>query len=164
MPSRHWGSEPEGMRFGSLVVMKRPTTKKLKYHQNLCKCDCGNVLVVTTHMLETGKTTDCGCVKRGRKRNDIYPERFKGLDNLANAIVERAAVDYRMAVMSYLKNGESGELLYLRRFFRSGWCSALTDLNTEALMKQIEQECMKEFERKKKHGHQDQVPEGHSAD
>lgn len=165
MPSRYWGSEPEGMRFGSLVVMKRPTNKPLKYHQNLCKCDCGNALIVTTHMLETGKTTDCGCVKRGRKRNDMYPARLKGLDNLANAIVERAAADYRLAVMAYLKNGSAGELLNLRKFFRSDWCAGLTDLDTDALMNRIEQECMIEFERKKKHGkHKDQVPQGHSAD
>jgi len=164
MPSRYWGSEQEGMRFGSLVVMKRPTTNPLKYHQNLCKCDCGNVLIVTTHMLETGKTTDCGCVKRDRKTNAMYPERIKGLDNLANAIIAKAADDYRQAVMVNLKNGSTGELLNLRRFFRSSWCMILTDLNTDALMKEIEQECIAEFERKKKHGHKNQVPEGHSAD
>ena len=165
MPSCYWGSEPEGARFGSLVVLRRPVNKPLKYHQNLCMCDCGNVLIVTTHMLETGKTADCGCKKRGRITNAMYPERIKGLDNLANAVVWTAASDYRNAVMAFLKHGEAGELVKLRHFFRSDWYTTLTDLDGELLMKMIEQECITEFERTKKRGkHKNQVPERHSAD
>lgn len=165
MPSNHWKPMPEGKRYGSLTVLKRPLANPLKYHQNLCQCDCGKKLVVTTHMLATGMTTDCGCVKRDRVRNDMYPERIRGLDNLANAIVERAADDYRKAVMNNLKSGTTHELKPLRRFFRSEWCAVLTTLDTELLMKRIEQECIEEFERNKKHAkHKNQVCQRHSAD
>lgn len=154
---------PEGARYGSLVVLKRPLDNPLESHQNLCQCDCGRRVIVTTHMLIKGKT-DCGCVMRDRKTNAMYPERIKGLDNLANAIVERAVADYRMAVMNNLKTGSVSELTALRHFFRSGWCSGLTNLDTDFLMNRIEQECIIEFERTKKHGHKDQVPQGYSAD
>ena len=164
MPSRYWGFEPEGARFGRLVVLKRPLDYPIKYHQNLCQCDCGKLLVVTTHMLETGKTADCGCVKRARVRNDMYPERIEGLDHLASAVIARAIADYRHAVMVNLKNGSLSELRELRRFFRSDWCSTLTKLDTKALMKRIEEECIEEFERAKKHGHQNQVPPRYFAD
>lgn len=157
---------PEGARYGSLVVLKRPIKKPLQSHQNLCRCDCGRVLIVTTHMLSSGKITDCGCVKRERKNNDMYPERIKGLDNLASAIVTRAIADYKQAVMINLKNGSYSQLRELRKFFKSDWFKALTDLDGEVLMKCIEQECVTEFEEreKKKHGHKNQVPQGHSAD
>ena len=155
----------EGRRYGSLTVMKRPTDKPLNYGQNLCQCDCGRQIVVTTYALATGKKTDCGCVERGRKRNDLYPERIKGLDNLANAIMHRAAMDYRIAFMRYLKKKDPSVLEELRRFFKSDWGAYMTNIDTDVLMNRIEQECIIEFERKqKKHGHKDQVPEGHSAD
>ena len=101
--SKHWTYLPEGKRYGSLVIMKRPSGNLLEYYENLCQCDCGKRVIVTSHMLATGKQTDCGCVERDRNRNDIYPERLKGLDNLANAIIQRAAADYRIAFMRYLK-------------------------------------------------------------
>lgn len=143
---------PEGKRYGLLVVQKRPLKNPLKYHQNICKCECGRKVIVTSYMLATGKATDCGCVKRDRETNALYPERLKGLDNLANGIVQKAADDYRQAVMQFLKNGNNGELTALRNFFRSGWFSVLTKLDAEVLMNRIEQECVIEFERKKKHG------------
>ena len=146
----HHKAMPEGSRYGSLVVLKRPLANPLKSHQNLCQCDCGRKVIVTTFMLATGKTTDCGCVKRDRERVDMYPARVTGLDNLAVAIVDQAASDYRKAVMANLKNGSLGDLVALRRFFRSEWCAALTNLDGEMLMRRIEQECIEEYERKKR--------------
>ena len=158
-------SFPAGMRFGSLVVMKRPLVNPLKYHFNLCQCDCGKQIVVTSHMLATGKVTHCGCAERDRMRNDLYPARIKGLDNLANAIMHRAAMDYRVAYKRYLKKKDPAILAELRSFFKSSWGADLTDIDTEVLMHRIEQECIIEYERKKrKHGNQNQVSDGHSAD
>jgi hypothetical protein len=165
MPRNHWKYLPEGSHYGSLVVMKRPSGTLLECYENLCQCDCGKRVIVTSHMLATGKQTDCGCVFRDRKRNDIYPERLKGLDNLANAIMHRAAMDYRIAFNRYLKKKDPSVLADLRRFFRSEWGKSLTELDTDMLMNRIEQECIIEFERKKKkHGNKDQVPDGHPAD
>ena len=158
-----YSSLKAGLRYGSLTVLKRPPELALKQHQNLCQCDCGKKLIVTSHMLATGKTTDCGCVIRNRVRNDMYPERIEGLDHLANAVIARAIADYRHAVMVNLKNGSIGELKELRKFFRSGWCTTLTEMDTKALMKCIEEECITEFERTKKRGYQNQVHKEHSA-
>ncbi len=94
----------------------------------------------------------------------LTPENIKGLDNLANAVVAIAAADYKKAYMTYLKKNNLAELEDLRRFFRSQWCMALTDLDTEVLMRDIEKECRVRFERKKRHGNKNQVPQGHSAD
>lgn len=81
----------------------------------------------------------------------LTPENIKGLDNLANAIVAKAADDYKNAYMLYLKKkGGISELDTLRHFFRSQWCMCLTDLNTELLMLEIEKECKEQFERKQK--------------
>lgn len=89
---------------------------------------------------------------------------LKGLDALANAIVEKAAADYRKAYMLHLKGKKTSDLEQLQHFFRSDWCTTLTDLNTEALMAGIEKECKEKFERKHRHGNKNQVPQGHSAD
>lgn len=56
--------------------------------------------------------------------------------NLANAIVCVAADDYRAAV----QNGDTLLLSDLRRFFRSAWCSLLTNLDTEVLMEALDRE------------------------
>lgn len=158
-------NELAGKRFGKLLVLPKEEGSGIDYKRVPCLCDCGRLLPVTKYMLENGKTTNCGCVDRNRKRNDMYPARIKGLDALASAIVERAAADYRLAYMGYLKNKNENGLTALRRFFKSEWCMSLTELDTDALMNRIEQECMIEFERKKKHGkHKNQVPQGHSAD
>lgn len=31
-----------------------------------CKCDCGNEKIVTTHLLQSGHTTSCGCLRASR--------------------------------------------------------------------------------------------------
>ena len=94
----------------------------------------------------------------------MTPERIKGLDALANAVVAKAADDYRKAYMLFLKGKETSDLDQLRHFFRSQWCAVLTDLNTKALVEEIEKECREKFERKRNYANKNQVPHGHSAD
>lgn len=54
-------------RFGRLTVMKQcgvyvsPCGSKRK--KWLCKCDCGNEVIVTTNRLTSGNTKSCGCYK-----------------------------------------------------------------------------------------------------
>lgn len=160
-------NEMAGKRYGILLVLPKEEGSGISHNRVPCLCDCGKRLIVTKHMLATGKTTDCGCVMRDRKTNAMFPLRIKGLDDLADAIIARAAADYRMTFMRYLKDKDKNEynLAELRRFFRSDWCEMLTELNTEVLMNRIEQDCITEFERTKKRGkHKNQVPEGHTAD
>ena len=57
--------ELEGLRFGSLVVLReaesvREPCGSLK-RRYLCKCDCGNEKIVRARLLRKGTTTSCGC-------------------------------------------------------------------------------------------------------
>lgn len=77
-----------------------------------------------------------------------------GYVNLANAIVEQAAVDYlkykkRLYVLGDYDdpNEFRGEIIKYRRklkeverFFKSKWYSTLTDLNAEVLVRQLDEE------------------------
>lgn len=57
-----------GKRFGKLTVIKvgNPQIQSNGKPQKrwLCKCDCGNKLLVCTSSLNSGHTTSCGCIKR----------------------------------------------------------------------------------------------------
>ena len=59
-------------RFGSLVALE-PTNKRSDRHVVWkCKCDCGNIVEVSTKHLTSGNTTSCGCARRA----DIINEKF----------------------------------------------------------------------------------------
>lgn len=49
-----------GEVFGSLTVLKRAENKGQRTAW-LCKCECGNEVVMTTHNLRTDKRKNCGC-------------------------------------------------------------------------------------------------------
>ena len=54
-----------GLRFGKLVavnpVEKRDNRNELYW---LCKCDCGNEVVVRGYSLRSGNTKSCGCYSK----------------------------------------------------------------------------------------------------
>lgn len=56
-----------GQKFGRLTVVKRVQNKKFQcgqvQAQYLCKCDCGNELVVVASNLKSGNTQSCGCLR-----------------------------------------------------------------------------------------------------
>lgn len=52
-----------GVRYGRLVAIKRVGTKHGEATW-LCKCDCGNEVVVIGGNLTTGTTKSCGCLQR----------------------------------------------------------------------------------------------------
>ena len=67
-----------GMRFGRLTVVKRvedyvsTSASNRVYAQYLCKCDCGNELVVHGQNLTcTNGVKSCGCLKNKCLVNDI---------------------------------------------------------------------------------------------
>ena len=77
------------MRFGKLVA-KFPVVSRNK-KQWLCKCDCGNELVVLYNWLSSGNTQSCGCLQservvqywdNRRKENDIIGQTFGELTAL----------------------------------------------------------------------------------
>lgn len=53
-----------GRRFGKLVALY-PTEKRDKEQRVIwmCKCDCGNMIEVSTHQLSNGDRLSCGCLK-----------------------------------------------------------------------------------------------------
>jgi len=63
---------------------------------------------------------------------------------LANAIVVQAVKDYRIALLHLQKKPDNRdyqrEVTSLKRFFRSGWYSKLTNLNGEYLIRRINEE------------------------
>lgn len=48
-------------RYGRLIVIKQLDSKNDGVRW-LCKCDCGNETIVTTHKLNAGNTKSCGCL------------------------------------------------------------------------------------------------------
>lgn len=72
----------EGQRYGRLTVLQRAVNKVEPSGairaQWLCRCDCGNEVVVTGHALGKGTTKSCGCLNRenapkhGMSKTRIY--------------------------------------------------------------------------------------------
>ncbi|NCC62772.1 MAG: hypothetical protein EOM12_18015 [Verrucomicrobiae bacterium] len=52
----------DGLRFGRLVVIERQGKHKDGNLLWLCKCDCGNTVVVCGKYLRCGDTKSCGCL------------------------------------------------------------------------------------------------------
>jgi hypothetical protein len=58
-----------GLRFERLVVLRRsfiPASERVGSKRSwwVCKCNCGNELIVTGNALQTGNTKSCGCLWR----------------------------------------------------------------------------------------------------
>lgn len=51
-----------GQRFGRLVALKWVSTNNQGNSEWLCRCDCGNNIVVNSQRLKIGKTKSCGCL------------------------------------------------------------------------------------------------------
>ena len=53
-----------GMKFGRLTVIERAENKGRRREACwLCKCECGNEIIVRGDSLRNGRTTSCGCYK-----------------------------------------------------------------------------------------------------
>lgn len=55
-----------GKRFGRLVAIEREESINKSGNSWTvwkCQCDCGNVISVCTHLLRSGRTKSCGCLK-----------------------------------------------------------------------------------------------------
>lgn len=54
----------KGKRFGRLLILELTNKKNRRYWK--CKCDCGNIKVVSSNKLKTGHTESCGCIRKER--------------------------------------------------------------------------------------------------
>ena len=50
-----------GERFGNLTVLEKADGLQNRYYTWLCRCDCGNEIVVNTKNLTAHRITHCGC-------------------------------------------------------------------------------------------------------
>lgn len=57
-----------GQKFGRLIVVSDAGSKNGRTYSN-CRCDCGNMVVVSNKNLRNGHTRSCGCYK-----NDLISE------------------------------------------------------------------------------------------
>ena len=56
----------DGERFGRLSVVgiaEKPPNSKNRHSRWLCRCDCGNMVVVASDKLTNGNTKSCGCLR-----------------------------------------------------------------------------------------------------
>ena len=61
-------------------------------------------------------------------------------ENIANAVILQACIDYRRVYGNYLRDGDASKLNELERFFHSNWYKKLTDLDGEYLMRRLREE------------------------
>lgn len=66
-----------GQRFGRLTVVSRAENTKYGHPRWKCRCDCGNMPVVSGNDLRRGHTESCGCLQK--ERTSLYNR-----DNQAN--------------------------------------------------------------------------------
>lgn len=52
-----------GMKFNKLTVIERAENNKYNRAQWLCRCDCGNIIVVSGNAILESNTKSCGCLK-----------------------------------------------------------------------------------------------------
>ncbi len=56
-----------GRRYGMLFVVGREENGKSRNARWLCRCDCGNSIVVAGSRLRSGETYSCGCLNKERQ-------------------------------------------------------------------------------------------------
>jgi hypothetical protein len=91
-----------GQRFGRLVVIEKTenprSTEKSKIRYWLCKCDCGNNSVVSTHNLRNGTTKSCGCYRTQltieRNIDSKLQRRFKNIVGNKFGLLTVLSLDY----------------------------------------------------------------------
>lgn len=65
-------------RFNRLLVIECKGKNKWGYYQWLCKCDCGNEIIVSSHLLKAKKTKSCGCLRK--EMTAEVGRKFKGTE------------------------------------------------------------------------------------
>lgn len=68
------GENISGQKIGKLTAIKRAGKDKNGRIMWLCKCDCGNLINVSTTDLRAGRRKSCGCLKK--ERHNLVGQRF----------------------------------------------------------------------------------------
>ena len=106
-----------GQRFGKLVAIKRLEDKKSSgVYKYLCKCDCGEEVIVDGSSLRTGNTKSCGCI------------RSRGESLIAN-ILKTNNVSYKREWTTDLKSRKGGALRFDFALYQDGKLFKLIEFN-----------------------------------
>lgn len=60
-----------GQRFGRLLVLERVGASGGKYVLWRCRCDCGNLVEISTRDLRSRGTVSCGCSRREKAAQNL---------------------------------------------------------------------------------------------
>lgn len=75
-----------GEKFGKLKIIgysgyyERPSGSKIKLY--LCKCDCGNEVVIRSDRLKSGNTKSCGCYIIEKNKKRILPNNKSAINQI----------------------------------------------------------------------------------
>src|SRR5574344_1443861 len=79
-----------GQKFGRLTVIKmseeRGNRNQIKW---ICRCECGNIHIVTGESLRAGKSKSCGCLKHEGSYNKIKDRELALWKHLYNSTIKR---------------------------------------------------------------------------
>ena len=70
-----------GMKFGRLIVFERCGSDKHKNALWLCKCECGNEIVIRGSHLISGNTTSCGCYQKEKMKEQWQDKEFRQMQS-----------------------------------------------------------------------------------
>lgn len=94
-----------GQRFGRLLVTneaaKRRTKGGTSVRMWICKCDCGNITILSTGNLTSGNTKSCGCYKKDRnsqvftKHKKTGTKLYRVWSNIKDRCLRENANQYR---------------------------------------------------------------------
>ena len=70
-----------GRRFGMLVVSKKEKKTKWGEIEWLCRCDCGEFIVITGKRLTSGKADHCGCLRKERAKKASTTHGYSKIKN-----------------------------------------------------------------------------------
>ena len=101
------GKDISGRRYGKLVAIKPTGETKNGSKIWLCQCDCGNTKTTTVTMLNSGKTSSCGCYKIEKARANLttHNKRNTRLYTIWNHMKDRC---YNPKATSYKHYGGRG--------------------------------------------------------
>lgn len=89
-----------GKRFGNLTVIERSSNTKHGATQWLCKCDCGNEIVIPIYTLQRGVVHNCGCMKQ-KHHNITHGGSYTPLYNLWHQMIYRCEKPNNRAYKDY---------------------------------------------------------------
>lgn len=62
----------KGQKYGNLIVVKKTQNRACNGAVKwVCKCDCGNIIEVSSNSLRAGRSKSCGCMRNGENLRNI---------------------------------------------------------------------------------------------